>query len=223
MKNVTVHLLTRGCTYLQPVVRALVPHVSKILIAIDHRATLETQIALDELALAHRNLALYTVSIRNPFVDLVAARNMLVVHTETPYVWVVDDDELYQLETIRMVEKTLERNPDAKAFALKFWDVWNKEQAHRAYSNIWTVRLAKKTEKLYWKGVWGKECLYDGEERLARKECAAVVQIPARYIHLTRLKGKSLWREEMGQTRRPVVNPKMIPLPDDVRRMICSL
>lgn len=197
MKDVCVHILTRDGRYIIPVMLGLVPFVDKIIVFIDNRSSDNYKYDLKEISFHINSIEIKEVEVKNPFLDLIDARNKMLKMTTNKWIWIVDDDELYLYDDILKILSTLDENDDGYAF--QAWSPWTLEKAHKATSRNWADRIFLNKD-LKWEGFFGSEMLYSQEKHLWNQTHENIKKLPIRYIHFTHLKPQT-WRKELKHER----------------------
>lgn len=196
-----------GEDYIGPCLRVVAPHVKKIRVAVDARSKDKTKTILAKLQKEFPGKIEFSERfVGRPIVDLVKVRNWLLDFKE-PWGFIIDSDEYHQ-----DVEKYSFEGDNSYAF--QCWAVWNKTHAHKSSSRAIIGRVFRNKGDLEWLGVWGKEKLCRGTEKVFENPTL----MPYRYIHFTHLK-KDKWREEMGQER--VADGKfLVQMPPEIIKII---
>lgn len=219
MLDACVHMLVRdGMPFIAPSLEAVLPHVSRVIVAIDSRTVDETRNAISNLKWKYPHLYYEIFEICDPLNDLVNARNAMLAATYEKWVWVVDADEFYPVWEIRKIIGSIGEDD---AYAWYFWAVWDSQHAHKSTTNTPAIRLFKNTGKLKWIGRFGKETLVsDKTIYSARKNKNVRLLDNVRYVHFTHVK-KNAWRDEMNQ-KRTVDDRKLVELPNDVKEIVAK-
>ncbi len=190
MLDACVQTLVRNADdYLYLCIAAVAPYVKRVRIAFDTRSTDKTIFVIRNLMRDFKNVEMFFVTdIENPLVDLVEARNRLLNFQEE-WGMIVDSDEFhYDFPSLLL--------GDADAYLCTCYAIWNATKIHRSSSRARIGRFFRNKPDLKWKGAFGKEQLFCGDNLVFKD----VPVLPYKYIHFTHIK-KDTWRSELNQKR----------------------
>jgi len=208
-------IVRNGEDYLEPCILQVVDHVSTVKITIDSRSTDNTRDIAARLEKQFPDkIEARDFHVVDPLVSLVAMRNSQLDFTET-WGFIVDSDEFHN-----EIGSYVFGSESAKAFAYAFqchapWPIRGK--GHKASAKAVIGRVFKNKGILQWRGIFGKEKLYRGDEEVFKN----ATLLPHRYIHFTHFKQDN-WRTELKQ-HRVADDRSLYQLPDNIIRIIHNI
>lgn len=215
MIDACINMMVRnGEDYVEQSLMSVLPYVKRAVVVLDDRSTDGTKEILNKLKKKHFNLEVYSLEVKDPYVDLIKIRNFMLRQVQEKFGWIVDSDEVYPKEVIEGVAKTLARQNGVLAYGFTSWAIWNKDKAHAQTSRRPTMRIFRNFNGLEWVETFGKEKLKLGDINL----CYDYIVLPYKYIHFTHLKSDD-WRKELGFVR-DVDGKALIELPEDIKIII---
>ena len=189
--EITTHTICKNSAdFIEPVLKQVIPYIKKAIVSVDIASSDGTIEILNRLAKENQKIELNYYSVKNPFKDLVVQRNEQIKKTETEWIWILDDDDLYSEKQIKNIFKILEKGK-ADAYLLPCWFVVDKEHYYPP-KGAWAERFFRNVPNLKWEG----EFLYETIKK-------AKIKIKTAYfIHLSYLKTHS-WRKEWNILEYP--------------------
>lgn len=221
MIDACVNMLARdSADYIEPCLESVLPYVNRAIVLVDSRSKDCTWDILKRMKTKWPDkLEPSIFCIREPFRDLVAARNFMLSRITERFGWIVDSDEYYPPDVMPKLERVLRKVWGVMAFGLSSWAVWDEKQAHKVTSGRYSTRIFRNSSNLTWHGQFGNEKLMLGDIDL----CDEFLPLDFKYVHFTHLKADK-WREELGHKRRiDVNNVALVPLPDNIITIVDKL
>src|SRR3990167_2218386 len=216
MLDVTVNTLTRGGEFLYATVSKIATIAPQYILGVDSRTEQKYIDVVNELKREFPHIEVIEYTIKDPFKDLVAARNDMLRCSKQQYVWIVDDDEVYPENQIELLKTYISKDV---GYAVQCFAIWNGVMAHKSTSKLWIDRIFKNPKNLKWWGSFGKERLYNDENVwMCSKRNYAIKRIPIKYIHFTHVK-EATWRVELNKHRR-ADGRKLIKLPENIKEEV---
>lgn len=221
-------IVRNGEDYLEPCILQVVDHVSTVKITIDSRSTDNTRDIAARLEKQFPDkIQVRGFQVEDPLVSLVAMRNSQLDFNET-WGFIIDSDEFhYDVSNYHFGSET----STATAYAFQTFTPWTfRGKGRKASDRAVVGRVFKNKGVLQWRGTFGKEKLYRGDEQVfkedkSKKEFAERYRdlkvLPHRYIHFTNLKQDD-WRTELKQ-QREADDPSLYQLPDNIIRIIHNI
>ena len=201
MFDITTNTLVRnGEDTIEMCLESVLPYVKKGIVTLDSRSKDNTFYILQSLKQKYSNLDVYIHIVKDPIADIIVMRNEQLKKVNTPWMWIVDSDEVYTNDVIPIIEQM----EDKDVYAFQCWSVWNHTHAHKSTSTRIIPRIFKMKENMEWQGKFGKEFITREEPIL----------LPYRYVHFTHVKNED-WRGELHQ-ERTVDGKTLTPMPESI-------
>ena len=221
-------IVRNGEDYLEPCILQVVDHVSTVKITIDSRSTDNTRDIVRRLEKQFPDkIEVREFRVIDPLVSLVAMRNSQLDFKET-WGFIVDSDEFHS--EISNYQFGHEDAPTS-AYAFQTYTPWTmRGKGHKASDRTVIGRVFKNKGVLQWRGKFGKEKLYRGDEEVFKEDRSkkefmeryrGMTVLPYRYIHFTNLKQDD-WRTEMKQ-QRVADDRSLYQLPDNIIKIIHNI
>src|SRR3990167_2069893 len=123
MNDICVHMITRDGEFTEKCLRTVLPHVKRVMVLIDSRSAPSFKEKILRLRTEWSNLEVDIFPIVEPKKDLVRMRNVMLALTKEKWIWLVDDDEFYPIETI--LDFVPKLKDEYETYAFQNWAVWN--------------------------------------------------------------------------------------------------
>lgn len=215
--TITSHTIVRnGMPFIVPVLKAVSPLMSKMLVTISDKSDDGTKEAI--LALNDPKIEIDYENVAN-LSELTNERQKQVDKTDTEWILFLDDDDFWDIYELDNCIHELDSTVDA--LAVNPYQVVDKESYDTNWWNKWFTKIFR-NENINYRGGWPEDWIYKGDQILYWKKNPRVKKSPYKFYHLANIKPHSFRKDELPEYKYPfgVFMSLDNPLPKEIGDLI---
>ena len=216
--TITSHTIVKnGMPFIIPVLKAVEPLMTKMVITISEKSSDGTREAVE--ALKWFKLTILYENVSNPSL-LTQERQKQVNLTNTDWILFLDDDDYWDIYEL---DKCLhELSDEVDGLGINPYQMLDKENEDSSWINKKYFTKLFKNDNINYRYPWPRDMIYKGDVLLYWKTNPRVKVVPYRFWHLANLKNYSFRNNDLKDFKYKHGNPILVgkPLPKEIYELL---